>query len=154
MEATQPRHGWERTWYDKMFWFTLAWFLSEYHSFDYIHKLLHKRENNLNSATNHFIPNSSKSKIDKFSKITIWVKLKSKLLHCKELLKNFSKNSNTLEDCLYNQKFCTAQLLTWSCQLAILFFIRKFGNSLPLCFSISLSVALELWSLLSYDCIQ
>ena len=43
-----------------------------------------------------FTPNSAKSKIDKFSKITNWVKLKNKQHHSKELLNSFAMNGPAL----------------------------------------------------------
>ena len=44
---------------------------------------------------NPFIPNSAKSKIDKFSKITNCVKVKNKQHHCKVLLNSFPMNGHT-----------------------------------------------------------
>ena len=46
-----------------------------------------------------------KSKVDKFSKITNWVKLKNKRYHSKVLLNSFPTNGHTVGFCPKNQKF-------------------------------------------------
>ena len=45
---------------------------------------------------NQFAPDSAKSKIDTFSKITNWVKPKNKQHHSKVLLNIFPMNGHTL----------------------------------------------------------
>ena len=47
-------------------------------------------------AFNRFTPDSTKSKTDKFSKITNWVKLKNNEHRSKVLLNSFPMNSHTL----------------------------------------------------------
>ena len=51
------------------------------------------------SDLNSFIPDSAKSKIDEFSKITNWVKLKNKQLHSKKMLNSFPWYGHTLRFC-------------------------------------------------------
>ena len=53
---------------------------------------------------NPFTSDSAKSKIDKFSKITNWVKLKNKQHHSKVLLNSFPMNGRTLGFCTWSQK--------------------------------------------------
>ena len=53
----------------------------------------------LKGDANPLTPDSAKSKTDKFSKITIWVKLKSKQSHSKVLLNSFPMNGHTLGFC-------------------------------------------------------
>ena len=49
-------------------------------------------------------PDSAKSKIDRNSRITNWVKLKTKQHHSKVLLNSFPMNGHTLGFCPLNQK--------------------------------------------------
>ena len=49
------------------------------------------------SFINPFTSDSAKYKIDKFSKVTIWVKLKNNHHHSKVLLDGFPMNGHTLE---------------------------------------------------------
>ena len=53
---------------------------------------------------NPFTPDRAKSKIDKFCKITNWVKLTTKQHHSKVLLNSFPMNGHTLGFCPQNQK--------------------------------------------------
>ena len=58
---------------------------------------------------NPLTPNSAKSKIDKFSKITNWVKLKKKQ-HCRKVLINsFPMNGHRESEV---RKFCTTHSST------------------------------------------
>ena len=52
-----------------------------------------------------FTPDSAKSKIDKFLKMTIWVKFKNKQHHSKVLLNSFPLNGQTKGFCPYDQGF-------------------------------------------------
>ena len=58
-----------------------------------------------NTNIHPFTPDSAKSKTDKFSNITNWVKVKDKQHQSKVQLNSFPMNGHTLGFCLYNQKF-------------------------------------------------
>ena len=65
---------------------------------------------------NPFSPDSAKSNIGKFSKITNWVKLKYKQLYSKVLLNSFPMNGHILGLCPQNQKlenFVSTEVSLW-----------------------------------------
>ena len=69
----------------------------------------------ITSAPNPFTPDSAKSKMDKFSKITNWTKLKNKQYHRKVLLKRLSNEWSHLRDLsieLKLKKLCIIQAFT------------------------------------------
>ena len=67
-----------------------------------------KQEFPCNQFNNPFTHDSSKSKIEQFSKITKWIKLNTKQRHSKVLLNSFSTNQVTLlsiESKVYHPSF-------------------------------------------------
>ena len=66
--------------------------------------VLNERYDLTSQMLNPFTPESAKSKIDKFSKIANWVKLKNKQHHSKVLLNSFPMNGHTLGFCTWSQK--------------------------------------------------
>ena len=68
---------------------------------------------------NPFTPDSAMSKIDQFSKITNWVKLKTKQHHSKVLPNSFQTNGHALGFCSWNQKlenFVSSKVSLWESQ--------------------------------------
>ena len=96
-----------------------------------------------NKDFNPFILDSAGSKIDKFSKITNWVKLKNKQHRSKGLLNSFPMYGHTLRFCLKNEKFLHPRFPSWSQRVRTFFFRHFYLHHNPFLTFLSLTLWLK-----------